>query len=522
MATDSSVRSGDGWRSRWVEAEARACASPLALRAYGSRLLGGDPDLVMLGGGNTSLKGRWPDAAPDAADCLWVKGTGSDLALVVERDFTPVDLAAARRLLDGPDLDNDGLARGLAPLVLAPGAPRPSIETLMHASLPFRHVEHTHADSILAVLNTADGAALAGRIFGRPAPLVPFLPSGFGLARACRDVFAREAGPDTIGLLLAFHGVVAFADDPRESYERMGALVARAEAWLRAHDAWSLPRATPVPFGPDEAIALARLRLDWSRVAGFPVVTRVDDSPEALAFARRADLDPIALQGPPTPQHAVFTKRLPCIGRDLDDYAARYRDYLAAHGNEFAPETHPDPAPRVVLDARLGVIAASVDGALARSTAEVYAHDIAIISRASALDRYVSLPPADVLAAEIHYGGFDRRRLARRATDLPLLGCVILLTGVTTPDATAVTAALTEAGATVRTAGRADDAAAIAAARDGGGIDALLHATGPASVTPLVETLLALSPRGGCRLATIEPAHAVAALANHWNRIPTA
>ncbi|MEO8040705.1 MAG: hypothetical protein ABI794_18200, partial [Betaproteobacteria bacterium] len=136
----------------------------------------------------------------------------------------------------------------------------------------------------------------------------------------------------------------------------------------------------------------------------------------------------IALQGPPTPQHAVFTKRLPLLGRDVPRYAHDYRAYLTRFGPPSTPaRLLPDPAPRIVLDPEFGLVAASVDARNARITADIYRHDIRIISRASAHDRYVSLDPDAVLLAEIHYGGFDRQLRARAAQDLPLLGRIALV-----------------------------------------------------------------------------------------------
>ena len=496
------------WRTRWNDADAARFGEPLDLRAYGSRLLGGDRSLVLQGGGNTSLKSTWTDGRP----CVHVKGTGADLGRVTAADFTPIDLDGARALLAGPTLDNAALMAALEPLKRDAAAPRPSIETLMHASLPARWVEHTHADSVLAVLDTADGKRTVRKVFGAAAPLVPFRHSGFDLAQACMATFDSERTDATQGLLLAAHGVVAFADDARTSYERMGALIARAEDHLERHGAWTLPVATPAPRDADGARRLATLRRRLSATAGFPLVLAVDDSPEAVAFARRADLADIALQGPPTPQHAVFTKRVPSLGFDVDTYAASYRDYLARHRGEFTPDRLPDAAARIVLDPAFGAIAASVDGRRACDTAEVQSHDIAIISRAAALDRYVSLPPADILVAEVHYGGFERRLLARRATDLPLLGCVILLVGA--PD-DALRTSLESVGADVAIADDASEAVAIDLAWRFGGLDAVVYAA-TRSTSALVDTLLAESPAGGFVIHTRDADDAIARLRHHW------
>ncbi len=462
--------------SLWNDRDAPAPADALELRAYTSRLLGTDPDLVLLGGGNTSLKAAWRQADGTEIECLYVKGSGADLAHVGTADFTPLALIPARGLLEIDTLDTDAMMAALAPLKLRVDAPKPSIETLLHASVPFTHVEHTHADNVLALVNTESGRRIAAEVFGELAPLVPFHHSGFELAKACADTFRRERTDRTIGLILEFHGAVAFADDARTAYENMLALAARAETYLRSRGAWELPTARPQPRSAASALALARLRRDLSAAAGYPMVLAVDADPEVMGFVNRPNLAQIALQGPPTPQHAVFTKRLPLLGPDVHRYADHYRTYLS----QFAPpdaarDALPDPAPRIILDPAFGLVAASVDAHHARMTAEVFRHDIRIVSRATAHDRYVALPPEAILLAEIHYGGFDRALRAQAATRLPGLGIVVLAVDATRMQIETLMAE----GAAVIVAGSGDrvrDDPALCRIDDQGDVDALLKA----------------------------------------------
>jgi len=493
--------------SLWNDRDASACVGALELRAYTSRLLGADPDLVLLGGGNTSLKAPWPRTDGSTTDCLYVKGSGADLALVGPADFTPIALEPARRLLDIDALDTDAMMAALAPLTFRPGAPRPSIETLLHASVPYTHVEHTHADNILALINTASGRKLCGQVFGELAPMVPFRHSGFELAKACADTFRRERTDRTIGLILEFHGAVAFADDARSSYENMLALADRAARYLESRSAWDLPTGNAAQRTADSALELAGLRRALSKVAGFPLVLAIDADPEVMGFVTRPDIARVALQGPPTPQHAVFTKRLPLLGRDVQGYAADYGTYLA----QFAPkgtasDALPDPSPRIVLDPHFGLVAASVDARHAAMTAQVYRHDIRIVSRASAHDTYVALPPDAILLAELHYGGFDRALRSQVSTRLPRLGTVVLAVDV--PQAGIETliaegAAVIHTGhagmfagepAAYRVTDQLDRAALIEAVYAFGGIDIVLGNTAMAEDAAFLERILSLSP----------------------------
>jgi len=410
-------------QSFWNDTEAARCATDLDLRVYTSRLLGGEPSLVLHGGGNTSVK-----TTENAEQRLCVKGSGADLALVTASDFTPVRLEEVKRLIALTDLDNDGLMAAVSACVAESGRPRPSIETLLHAVLPYKFVEHTHADSVLALTNTANGARVAAGVFGTLAPLVPFRHSGFALAKASHEIFTAQATSETIGLILLHHGVFAFGHTARESYENMIRLVTLAEEYLQRHGAWRLPADdAPERWKPAE---MAQLRRDMSRVAGFPLVLTLQDSAECRAFARRSDLATLCGEGPATPQHAVFAKRLPMLGRDVRRYAEDYADYVATYrpGKSLAG-LRLDAAPRVVIDADCGVWTAGMDAHHASITGEIFQHDMEIMTRASAHDRYAGLSPGEVLDAEIHYGGFESRMRESPTDAIALLGKIVLVAG---------------------------------------------------------------------------------------------
>jgi rhamnose utilization protein RhaD (predicted bifunctional aldolase and dehydrogenase) len=385
--------------SLWHAADAARCENALALRAYSSRLLGGDATLVLHGGGNTSMK-----LDEDGKRVLYVKGTGSDLSQVDERAFTPLRLDCVKQLLQQDHLDNAGMMRALDACLLRRPAPRPSIETLLHAGLPFRYVEHTHADAVLAAMNVEHIEAVHAQVYGDVAPLVPYRHSGHALARACVSVFDAQRTANTIGLILAFHGVVAFGDDARTAYERMLELVTRAESYLKAHGAWDIASTTSASTTPNTSFPdLLQAAIDAA--AGTHLYRHEVSDALCLAFAQRADLAEISQQGPATPQHAVYTKRVPMITRDVEAYAVQYRNYLDTH---LGPEASAriDAAPRIVLDPHVGLCALGKSANDARIASEMYRHDIAIITRASAHGRYRAAPAAAIAQAEFEYGGF--------------------------------------------------------------------------------------------------------------------
>lgn len=472
--------------NRWNESLAAQCVDELSLRAYSSRLLGAEPSLILHGGGNTSVK---------IDDTLWVKGSGADLAQVTPGDFTPVALAAARDLLRQAHLDNDAMMHALGPLVRESGRPKPSIETLLHASLPFRYVEHTHADAILALTNTRHGEAIAARVFGDSAPQVPFRQSGFDLAMAGMEAFDRDATQGTIGLLLLRHGVFAFGASAREAYENMLSLVTRAEDYLQARQAWNLPVAEDAPqWAP---LDLARLRRDICLAAGLPLLARLQDDPQTLAFARREDLETILEEGPATPQHAVFIKRVPMVGGDVTGYVQRYRAYVA--GAQGAP----DPAPRLVLDPAYGALVLGYGPDYLAMGVDIFRHGREIMTRASAHDHYEGLPPDAILEAEIHYGGFERRLRQGRAPRDTLRGLCVGIADTDGERTRELARSLQDHGAAVMEIG--EDTSPAQVVRRFGGLDALITATRSAPAAPAWQALLALAPFGGKQLNIHQP-----------------
>ncbi len=400
-------------QSRWASASMPA-PEPLAQALHAARLIGAEAELVLHGGGNTSVK-----LERDGRQVLYVKGSGADLARVSAHDYTPLDLAATRALLDDAGLENGRMYAALAPHVLDPQAPRPSIETLMHAGLPPAHVIHTHAASILAIANTRRAATHLRAAFGTSAPVVDYQHSGVALARACVAAWHAADAALADGLILAHHGALAWGHSAGEAYERMLGLANRADAYLDAHGAPNPPAdnaCRPADLSRQTLLEIARLRADACRSAGRALVATLRDDAAMRAFTGRSDLAAITNHGPSTPGHAIFTKRIPLVGRDVERFASAYRGYL--EGSKVV-----DCAPRIALDPAFGMLALGVTKRHADIAADVYAHDAAIIARATALNRYATVGTHLLRMAELEYAGFE----ARVARDLPLAGRVYVI-----------------------------------------------------------------------------------------------
>src|SRR5512133_1354052 len=232
-------------KSLWNDAEAAQCQGELALRVYTSRLLGRDPALVLHGGGNTSVKIVERNRVGVEENLLYVKGSGSDLATMDASGFAPVRLAHLLALAKLETLSDPDMVNELRTHMTRASAPTPSVEAILHALLPFRYVDHSHADAIVTITNAPDGAARIREIYGDSVVYIPYVMPGFDLARLCAQIFPKEAKPSTLGMVLMSHGLFTFADSARESYERHVALVDRAEKYLERRGAMSLPQAPP-------------------------------------------------------------------------------------------------------------------------------------------------------------------------------------------------------------------------------------------------------------------------------------
>ncbi|ROR35017.1 bifunctional aldolase/short-chain dehydrogenase [Inmirania thermothiophila] len=434
--------------SLWDDADAARFRGPLGLRVYTSRLLGRDPALVLHGGGNTSVKVEETDLFGEPVEVLYVKGSGADLADIDETGFTPLRLAPVRRLATLPALSDTAMVEALATQKLRPSAPAPSVEAILHALIPHRYVDHTHADAVLAICHGPEGEAWIREIYQEVAVIVPYVMPGFPLARLAAERFAAEATEATEGMVLLHHGVFSFGATARESYERMIALVDRAERWLRTRRAWSLPAPAQPPAPPLDRTAVAALRRAVSEAAGRPMILTLHRDAEALAFARDPEVGRISQQGPLTPDHVIRTKPWPMIGRDVAAYTAAYRAYFERNApRSREPLTMLDPAPRVILDPELGLASAGRSLAEADAAADLYRHTMAAIRRAEALGGYRALAEADLF--DVEYWELEQAKLRRGGAAPPFAGEIALVTGAASGIGRACAALLAERGAAV-------------------------------------------------------------------------
>ena len=431
--------------SLWIDAQAAKSSSDLELRCYSSRLLGADPSLVLHGGGNTSVKLLNTDITGEVQELLYVKGSGWDLATIQPAGFAPLRLQRLLKLAHLETMTDVQMARELRAASTDPSAPAPSVEAILHAIIPHKFVDHTHTDALVTITNTPNGAARVGEIYGDRVIVLPYVMPGFPLARAALQSWEREAHAGTIGMVLLNHGLFTFSDTAKGSYETMIALVSEAETYLEQHGAWTLEETEPQGVS-NARVSISALRLELSKAAGRAMIVTRDAETASLAFARREDVQRVSQRGPATPDHVIRTKRLPLIGRDVNAYVHEYVAYFARQAGG-AVVTMLDPAPRIVLDAELGMLSAGTSVKDARIAQDIYRHTIQIIRRAEQLEAWQALSESELFQME--YWDLEQAKLQSNTAPLEFQGEVALVTGAASGIGKACVAALLERGAAV-------------------------------------------------------------------------
>ena len=414
-------------KSLWDDNEAKQYEGELGLRVYTSRLLGRDTSLVLHGGGNTSVKVTEKNLVGEEEQLLCVKGSGWDLETIDTPGFPAVKLGHLIKLAQLESLSDPEMVNELRTHMTDASAPTPSVEAILHATLPYKFVDHTHADAVVTITNTPGGLNKIKEIYGDTVVIVPYIMPGFDLARLCAIEFEKQRNANTIGMVLMNHGIFSFGDDAKTSYERMIELVAKAENYIKDQGEWDLLYNVKQQVEANP-LALARLRHDVSKAAGFAVVLRSQRDDKALSFCQRDDVGEISQQGPATPDHVIRTKRLPMVGRDVEQYVADYKAYFDTHApNAREPKTMLDPAPRVILDQELGMVSVGKSAKEANIVADIYDHTMDIVARAELLGGWQALSAQDIF--DMEYWDLEQAKLRKGGKPPVFQGEVALITG---------------------------------------------------------------------------------------------
>jgi rhamnose utilization protein RhaD (predicted bifunctional aldolase and dehydrogenase) len=481
-------------KSRWSDSEAKAyvarygekgIASDLALRVYTTRLLGGDPALVLHGGGNTSVKTKAKDVLGDELDVICVKGSGWDMGDIEPPGLPAVKLAPLRRLLALDKLSDEDMVNYQRVNLLDSSAPNPSVETLLHAFLPHKFVDHTHSTAVLALTDQPDGEALARDTFGARMAYVPYTIPGFALAKSVAKIYAPNPGVQ--GLILLRHGIFTFAENAREAYELMIEMVTLAEEQLNRGKKTIAPaklpdrlasvaEIAPVLRGASAVVNERNEGIAKRQILCFRTNEKI------LRYVNGAELARYSQQGVATPDHTIRTKNWPLIvpapeaprlgewekaaRAAVEGFVAKYHQYFARNNARVhGAKKELDPLPRVILVPGVGLFGLGASANDAAIAADIAENTIDVVTDAERMTAYRPISEEDQF--DVEYWSLEQAKLGK-AAEKRLARQVAVVTGGGSGIGAATAKAMAREGAEVAVLDRDGDAARAVAKQIGG------------------------------------------------------
>ena len=496
-------------QSRWNAAEARKFAADyapkgvnedLAIRTYTTRLLGSDPRMVLHGGGNTSVKTTVKDMLGEDVEVICIKGSGWDMGVIEPAGLPAVRLAPLRKLRKLDKLSDEDMVNFQRINLLDSASPNPSVETLLHAFLPHKFVDHVHSTAVLALTDQPDNKALVHEVYGDRVAYVPYTIPGFALAKSVADVFDKN--PKVEGLVLLQHGIFTVGETAEQAYSRMIEFVTMAEERLTRQRKTLIPAKLPAKIAslPEIApILRGAVAIDKNALAGTAKRQILDfrTNETILNYVNGAEVARYSQVGVVTPDHTIRTKNWPvvvpapeagqleawkeAVHAAVDAFVARYNRYFADNNAKSAvKKTALDPLPRVILVPGVGMFGIGASGKDAAIAADIAENAVQVITDAEAIGEYRSISEFDMF--EVEYWSLEQAKLGK-SNEKSLARQVAVITGGGSGIGAATAKAMGKEGAEIAILDR-DEAAAKAVAKKIGGkaLGIACDVTDPASV----------------------------------------
>ena len=389
-------------KNLWCDKEAEACITDLDLRVYSSNLLGQSDELVLHGGGNTSVK-----CVKDGEGILYVKGSGWDLVSIKAEGFSPVKMLTLLEMSEKSYLSDSDMVSGQKEAMIDKSAPNPSVEAILHALIPFKVVDHTHSDAVVTISNSKDGDNAIVQLYPNFL-IIPYIMPGFILAKKINEMTRDIDWELCEGIILHNHGIFTFDNDAKKSYDKMIEAVSRAEEFLSENADIVFDEIEPTDFD------INKLKELVAKEKGHNIDIKVNQTPLALHYASQENLSHFASRGVLTPEHILRTKRVPLILEDenikkgLKEYIREYKSYF----KKFAKnEIMLNPAPNYAVIKDFGVVIFGKDEKELTVINDIVEHTMMAVLRADKLGGFESLSLKD--SFEMEYWELEQAKLKK-------------------------------------------------------------------------------------------------------------
>lgn len=392
--------------------------SGLEQLVYRSNLLGSDRSVANWGGGNTSTKSIETDFKGSEIEVMWVKGSGSDLATMGAKNFTGLKMDDIRPLMEKDDMTDEEMVDYLTHCMINVKHPRSSIETLLHAFLPFKHVDHTHPDAIISIACADNGQEIAKEIYGDRFVWVPYIRPGFKLSKMIAE--GVQNNPNAELVIMEKHGLVTWGETSEETYNQTISVIQKAEDYIEAK------AEEKTLFGGNTYEVLSEEEREEIYAKVLPIIrgqvsknkkmiVTYDDSQEILNFVNSRDAKELSKVGAACPDHLVHTKRVPLFvdwdpsSKDIDHLVDKIKDGITGFVEEYIDyfernksegDQMVESGPRVILIPGLGMINTGKDSASANVSKSLYHRAVSVMRGSTILGNFISLDEAESFAIE--------------------------------------------------------------------------------------------------------------------------
>jgi rhamnose utilization protein RhaD (predicted bifunctional aldolase and dehydrogenase)/NAD(P)-dependent dehydrogenase (short-subunit alcohol dehydrogenase family) len=403
----------------------------LALRIYTTHLLGRNPKLVLHGGGNSSVKSVGKNLYKKDVNLIYVKGSGWDMSNLNELGMPGLELNPLLETIKLYELNDNDMVNLLRSNLINANAPNPSVETLLHAYLPFKFVDHTHSNAFLSILNQPNSQAIIKKIFGNKLGIVPYIMPGFSLAKECFKVFKKDEKVQ--GLALINHGIFTFGNTAKQSYERMINFVSDVENYISKNKIKLKTHITKSKINVSDIVL--SIRKSFSSYSNKKWILKFHNDNDDRSIASTQNLNNLLNKGPVTPDHVIRIKskilfisknKYLKIDEEIKKYCLSYKKYFLKNKNFVNNCKITDPLPRIIVLEGIGIVSSGKKLKDQKISYDVFKSMASSVLDAERIGRFKSIVEKDIFKME--YWPLERAKLDN-AKAQSLDGNNVIITG---------------------------------------------------------------------------------------------